>query len=86
MNVVYNWTKNSLTVICPLCEESNKKCELCKGSGFIEVGLRVKIINKVSPCCNFPWQPIANSALKQYQCSKCNKLYDYNCVIGEIEE
>jgi hypothetical protein len=85
MNKIYNWTRNSLTVICQACDDSTcKKCEVCKGKGFIEVGLQVEIKNKISPCCKKPWHPLALTALKYYECSKCKKQYLSEEVVGKV--
>ncbi len=85
MNKIYNWTRNSLTVICQACDDSTcKKCEVCKGKGFIEVGLQVEIKNKISPCCKAPWHPLASTALKFYECSKCKKQFLNEEVLGKL--
>ena len=84
MNKVYQWSKNSIRVVCAHDDKkSQKKCELCKGKGFIDVGLRVKINNRVSPCCNSPWIPLANTGLRFYECSKCKRQFPSNEVIDK---
>jgi len=82
MNKVYNWSKNSLAVVCPTC--SGGGCESCSKSGIFNVGLRVEILNKTTPCCDAPWIPLAATALKEYECSKCHKHYESQQVIGHI--